>query len=133
MNRRQHRYFIRYNDEPEREVTMTEWVRAERAAGFYNNLGPDDEPGTAGFSKWRPSGERIEGRIEIITRPPTVNKKGIGMKRDPSNPNGYSTYRPDDFDRALLWIVLGLGGVALLYFVIHLIVAVTITHTIPGH
>lgn len=48
-----------------REVTKTEWVAAERAAGFKNTLGQPDEPAT---SSWH-SGERC-GRQGFLMRDP---------------------------------------------------------------
>lgn len=43
-------YFLQSGDGPEVEVTMEEFVAAERRAGFYNTMGRQDLPATAGFS-----------------------------------------------------------------------------------
>ena len=45
----------------EREVTKQEFVRAERAAGFFNTLGQPEEPATHSFSGRTASGE-VSGR-----------------------------------------------------------------------
>ena len=42
-----------------RDVTKTEWVAAERSAGFHNTMGHPDEPGTGGFG----NSLGINGRI----------------------------------------------------------------------
>lgn len=47
----------------EHEVSKADYVRAERASGFYNTLGQPDEPATAGFSRSK-DGVRVSGRIE---------------------------------------------------------------------
>lgn len=46
----------------EREVTMEEYVAAERQAGFYNTLGHPERPATASFSTTARGG--MEGRQE---------------------------------------------------------------------
>ena len=56
------RYFLKINDEPEREVSMVEFVFAERMAGFLPK--PDCGPiATHGFSVSSANGE-VTGRIE---------------------------------------------------------------------
>jgi hypothetical protein len=49
------RYFVTFPDQPELEVSLTDWCRAERAAGFH---GPEGHAATGGFS-----GNGISGRI----------------------------------------------------------------------
>lgn len=56
------RYWLTDGAEPEREVTMQEWVAAERAAGIYNTQGREDEP-----AKWGWSGGHMSGRLEYVT------------------------------------------------------------------
>lgn len=43
------RYFVRALSLPWAEVSMEDFVRAERAAGFHNTLGRPDLPATGGF------------------------------------------------------------------------------------
>lgn len=58
------RYFIRYGEDDEKEVSKAEFIQAERNAGFRPKL-PYDHPeyyttfATAGFS-----GNNISGRID---------------------------------------------------------------------
>src|SRR5688500_1051709 len=49
-------------DRPGREVTMAEYVAAERSAGFHNTQGKPQEPATAGFSG-TVGGRRVAGRV----------------------------------------------------------------------
>jgi len=51
-------YYLQVGDEPEREVTMQEWVAAERRAGFYNTMGHPERPATGGFSDGKIKGRR---------------------------------------------------------------------------
>ena len=54
------RYFLRLEPGGEElEVTKAEFVAAERAAGFRNTSGRDDEPATGGFGNGT-----IRGRVE---------------------------------------------------------------------
>jgi hypothetical protein len=48
-------------DEAWEEVTKTEFVAAERAAGFHNTMGRPDEPATGGFS-----GHGVSGRVRYV-------------------------------------------------------------------
>lgn len=50
----------------ERQVTMEEYVAAERAAGFYNTLGHPEKPATGAFSTTARGG--MEGRQEYELR-----------------------------------------------------------------
>lgn len=54
------RYFLTIGDEPEKEVTKKEYIRAEQSAGFRSKFGPD-EVATASFSNSR---QGISGSIE---------------------------------------------------------------------
>jgi hypothetical protein len=56
------RFYLTEDSGPEQEVSMEEWVAAEREAGFNNTMGRPDLPATAGFS-----GKRISGRVEYGT------------------------------------------------------------------
>lgn len=56
------RFYLTDGSGPECEVTMEEWVAAEREAGFNNRMGRPDLPATAGFA-----GKHIGGRIEYVT------------------------------------------------------------------
>lgn len=58
-----HRYFLKYDDGPEQEVTKAEFVAEERRCGFRNTMGQPREPATAGFGAER-YGVRIKGRVE---------------------------------------------------------------------
>lgn len=58
-----HKYFLKYDDKPEQEVSKAEFVKAERLAGFRNTMGQPREPATAGFGA-TVYGTRIKGRIE---------------------------------------------------------------------
>ncbi len=61
------RYFIKIDDQPEREVSLVEFVLAERMAGFIPK--PDCGPlATNGFT-YSHSNHSIEGRIEISNDP----------------------------------------------------------------
>lgn len=60
-----YRYFVRRDDESEKEVTKEEFCKAERAAGFRPKLSYDHPDymttcATGGFS-----GNNINGRIEM--------------------------------------------------------------------
>ena len=57
-----YRYWLTDGAEPEREVSMEEWVAAERAAGFHNTMGRPEEPGTAAWSAGH-----MSGRVEYVT------------------------------------------------------------------
>ena len=58
------KYFLKYRNEKEKEVTQEEWISAERGAGFRPKL-PTDDPrymkvcATGGFG-----GNNVEGRIK---------------------------------------------------------------------
>lgn len=53
------RYFLRWDDEEDwREVTVDEFVRGERRAGFRNTMGRPDLTATGGFH-----GNGVSGRI----------------------------------------------------------------------
>lgn len=56
------RFYLTDGSGPEREVTMQEWVAAEREAGFSNTTGRPDLPATAGFA-----GKHVGGRVEYVT------------------------------------------------------------------
>lgn len=43
-------YHLRYNAGEWIEVTMEDYVKAERAAGFHNTLGEPDQPATVMFN-----------------------------------------------------------------------------------
>ena len=60
-----YRYFVRFGDSPEQEVSKERWVAVERQAGFHNTLGHPEEPATAAFSTTAYGG--IEGRKERVT------------------------------------------------------------------
>ena len=62
------KYFLRYEDEEEKEVTLQEWVSAERGAGFRPKGRDDGQPATAGFtsSGW---GRSVRGRIQRTYEP----------------------------------------------------------------
>lgn len=45
------KYYVTRPGSPEKQVSKLEYVRAERANGFYNTLGKPDEPATASWSK----------------------------------------------------------------------------------
>lgn len=55
------RYFLTVAGGPEREVSMAEFVAAERRAGFRNTMGRPDLPATGGFGNSR---EGLRGRVE---------------------------------------------------------------------
>jgi hypothetical protein len=59
-----YRYFLSTDLTEEWEVTMQEWVAAERRAGFTNTLGHPERPGTAGFGTTQFDG--LAGRIERV-------------------------------------------------------------------
>lgn len=54
-----HRYFVKHKFGPWTEVTKSDYVCAERSAGFRNKYGLDHEPATAAFSN-----DTIEGKIK---------------------------------------------------------------------
>ena len=56
------RYYLTVDSGPEREVSMEEWVAAEREAGISNTAGHPDLPATSGFA-----GKSTGGRIEYVT------------------------------------------------------------------
>ena len=60
------RFFLKRNDEPEREVTKEEFISAERAAGFHNTAGKRDQPATGDFFSDDLRGHRISGRSEYV-------------------------------------------------------------------
>lgn len=56
------RYFLKGDWQGEEgwvEVTMEQFVKAERTAGFHNRLGRPDLPATAGFS-----GGGVQGKVD---------------------------------------------------------------------
>lgn len=63
-------YFLREGNGEWRVVGKQDWVRAERAAGFHNKTGKDDEPGTGGFAATKYDGRvpySVDGRIVHVT------------------------------------------------------------------
>lgn len=65
MANRTEAFFITRDNEPEKEVTKGEFVRAEREAGFHNTMGQPLEPATAGFSIAQ-HGSTVSGRVAFI-------------------------------------------------------------------
>lgn len=57
------RYWLTDGSEPEREVTMAEWVAAEREAGFHNTMGRPEEPAT-----WSWGAGHMSGRVEFVAK-----------------------------------------------------------------
>ncbi len=43
------RYYLQADGYPKREVTRAEFVERERACGFHNKVGSQDDPATGGF------------------------------------------------------------------------------------
>lgn len=58
---RKERYFLKRNDEEEKEVSQQEFINAERASGFHPKSG--DGPATGGFSNSRTG---WNGRTEYV-------------------------------------------------------------------
>ena len=56
------RYFLRHASEDSwTEVTVEEFVRAERMAGFHNTLGRPDLPATSSFGAGPVQGRTVYG------------------------------------------------------------------------
>ncbi len=67
MSDLEYRYWLRDDTGTEREVTMEEWVAAERAAGFRNTLGNYYQPATAAwFSTTGGRADAVSGRVEYV-------------------------------------------------------------------
>lgn len=57
------KYYLTEDGETWTEVTKEEYVAAERAAGFRNFKGKDEDPATAGFSS---SSYKKKGKIDYV-------------------------------------------------------------------
>jgi hypothetical protein len=70
-------YFLQYGDGPVTEVTMEEFVQAERAAGFHNTMGEPDRPATAGFS-----GGNVRGTVRYAAQEtPSARLNRLSVER----------------------------------------------------
>ena len=67
------RYFVTFPGQPELEVSLEDWCRAERAAGFH---GPEGHAATGGFT-----GHGFSGRIEYERIADTIIPDEPGSRR----------------------------------------------------
>lgn len=90
------RYFIQIGEGPSREVTLEEWIKYERQAGFY---GSDGKRRTAGFT-----GNNIHGHIRDADETYCAACSGHGTNEHDDNcPEAFQAWLDKGRDKG--WII----------------------------